>query len=256
MRNILKNKPLIEAIFEAHWALKGQVGDFKVDPHYTILLGRMYDRLVADYPFHEQLPTANIPVEIAGRVVQQRFRAIEEGWPLVQFGPGVCTLNDTSGYDWEKNFRPGIVNLVTKLFEVYPKPDDLQIENLTLRYIDAIDFDYNEENIFDFLETEMKLTVGIQDRMFHKTGVLEKPQVLDLRFAFRSEIPAGSLQLRFFKGNREGQDALIWETVFNSSGEDAAKNIDAIIEWADKAHQITSDCFFEIVDGELLRRFE
>ncbi|WP_129671899.1 TIGR04255 family protein [Candidatus Chloroploca sp. Khr17] len=256
MRKVLKNKPLIEAIFEAHWALKEQIGDFKVDPHYTILLGRMFDRVQDNYPFHEQLATANIPIEIAGRVVQQRFRAKEGGWPLVQFGPGVCTLNDTDSYDWEKSFRPGIADLIQKLFEAYPRPEDLQIENLILRYIDAIIVDFEKENVFDFLRTKMKVNVDIQENVFEKTGITRRPEVLDLRFAFHSQTPAGSLQLRFAKGNREGKDALIWETVFSSSGEDAPKDIKSIIAWADNAHQITSNCFFEIIDGELLRRFE
>ncbi len=256
MRKVLKNKPLIEAIFEIHWALHDQVGDFKIDPHYTILLGRMYDRLRDNYPFHEQLPGAKIPVEIAGKVVQQRFRAAEEGWPLVQFGPGVCTLNDTTGYDWVENFRPGIIHLVTKLFEAYPEPADLNIETLILRYIDAVVFDYEKDDIFEFLRTKMKVNISIEEQVFHKTRVAQKPQVLDLRFAFVSELPAGSLQLRFVRGNQQGQDALIWETVFSSSGESIPKSIETIIDWADRAHQITSDCFFEIIEGELQKRFE
>jgi uncharacterized protein (TIGR04255 family) len=31
---------------------------------------------------------------------------------------------------------------------------------------------------------------------------------------------------------------------------------DAIVDWAEAAHTITSDWFFKIIEGELQRRFE
>ena len=40
-RNPLKNKPLIEAIFESRWELVEPSPEMKVDPHYKIMIGRM-----------------------------------------------------------------------------------------------------------------------------------------------------------------------------------------------------------------------
>nr|QNO45094.1 hypothetical protein DAFKAPGL_00003 [Methanosarcinales archaeon ANME-2c ERB4]QNO46051.1 hypothetical protein FINKGBGL_00001 [Methanosarcinales archaeon ANME-2c ERB4] len=67
-RKPLKHKPLIEAIFEFRWELQEQTPEMKVDPHYKILIDRMYDKISDEYPFHEQLPTATMPDEIAGYV--------------------------------------------------------------------------------------------------------------------------------------------------------------------------------------------
>ena len=100
-RKVLKNKPLVEAIFELRWELEEQVSGAKTDPHYKILIGRMYDRVKDDYPYHEELPTATIPDEIAGYIIQHRFRKDKDMWPLIQVGPGIVTLNDTEGYVWD-----------------------------------------------------------------------------------------------------------------------------------------------------------
>jgi hypothetical protein len=117
-RKILKNKPLVEAIFELRWELQEHEPGMKIDPHYKILIGRIYDRInrvSAEYPFHEPLATATIPDEMVGYVVQHRFRKGENEWPLIQIGPGVITLNDTKGYVWE-DFEERISNVLVRSF--------------------------------------------------------------------------------------------------------------------------------------------
>jgi uncharacterized protein (TIGR04255 family) len=79
----LKNKPLVEAIFEIRWELeKSNLG--LIDPNYKLIIGRIYDKLKAEYPYYEQLPTANIPDGIAEYITQHRFRTAENSWPLIQ----------------------------------------------------------------------------------------------------------------------------------------------------------------------------
>jgi uncharacterized protein (TIGR04255 family) len=69
LRKPLKNKPLIEAIFESRWELVEPSPEMKVDPHYKILIGRLYGKISDEYPSREQsreqLPTATMPDEIA-----------------------------------------------------------------------------------------------------------------------------------------------------------------------------------------------
>src|SRR3990170_3561524 len=146
----LKNKPLVEAILEVRWQLQGALPGPQTDPHYKFLLGRLFDRMLKDYPEHEQLPTANIPDEMVAHVVQHRFRVAANSWPLVQVGPGIFTVNSTADYKWE-DFRLRVLAAIEKLYEAHPKVGDLKITNLILRYIDAVDFDYITINAFDFL---------------------------------------------------------------------------------------------------------
>jgi hypothetical protein len=230
VRKILKNKPLVEAIFELQWELQEPSPGMKLDPHYKILIGRMYDMLRDKYPFHEQLPTATMPDEIAGYVVQHRFRKDKDKWPLIQ---------------------------VDKLFEAYINAEnDLKISRLLLRYIDAVDFDYGKDNIFDFLKEKMKMNIEIYEKLFEETGTSKLPLNFDLRFAFPSVSPKGAMHLRFGRGKRKDIDALVWETTVQSVGNDAPKVKEGIVTWVKAAHDLTDDWFFKIIEGELLKEFE
>lgn len=256
VRKILKNKPLVEAIFELRWELQEQAPGMKIDPHYKILVGRIYDRFRDKYPFHEQLPTATMPDEIAGYVVQHRFRESKDDWPLIQIGPGIITLNDTEGYVWE-DFEKRISHVLNTLFEAYPEAENnLKVNGLLLRYIDALKFDYGRDDIFTFLKEKMKTDIEIHEQLFEDTGVSRLPLGFDLRFSFPSTKPKGATHLRFVQEKRKDTDALIWETQVQSIGDDAPKVKNEITTWVKEAHELTDDWFFKMIEGELLRRFE
>jgi uncharacterized protein (TIGR04255 family) len=250
----LKNKPLIEAIFELRWKLE-ETTPMTGDPYYKIQIGRIYERVKEEYPFHEQLPTANVPDEIVAHIVQHRFRKSKEKWPLMQIGPGILTLNDTDGYDWE-DFEKRISRLVEVFFETYPEPELLAIDGLLLRYINAVEFNYEKDNIFEFLRDKMKISVGVHQELFQETGVTQSPLGLDLRLSFPCAEPEGTIKIRFARGKKKEIDALVWETVVQSVGENAPQGKEGIAEWAEEAHNLTSGWFFKIIQGELLRRFE
>ena len=133
---------------------------------------------------------------------------------------------------------------------------NLKINGLLLRYIDAVDFDYEKENLFKFLEEKLKVSVQIHEKLFKETGVNNSPLNIDLRFTFPSIKPKGAIHLRFVRGKRRNADALIWETMVQSIGDDAPNNKKEIIAWVEEAHALTDDWFFKMIEGELLRRFE
>lgn len=214
---ILQNKPLVEAIFELRWELRDSVPPvpgIKVDPHYKILVGGLFDRLRARYPFHEELPSASIPNEIAGYIVQDRFRRGENQWPLIQSGPGILTLNSTSDYTWS-NFLDQIKQIIDKFIEVYPDPKTLRLQNLVLRYINAMEFNFETDDIFIFLKEKMKLDINLHQDLFENTGVENKPVTFDLSFTFPAKRPQGIAHLRFAHGMRNDSDALVWEIIFH-----------------------------------------
>jgi len=254
-RKILKNKPLIEAIFEIKWELQEQAPGIKIDPHYKVLIGMVYDRVKNEYPFYEPLPTSTMPDEIAGYIIQHRFRKGKDNWPLIQIGPGIITLNDTEGYVWE-DFKERIRNLLDVLYEVYPDPKGLKINGLLLRYIDAVDFDYENENLFKFLAEKLKVNIQIHESLFEETGVGNLPLSIDLKFSFPSTKPKGAVHLRFVRGKRKDISALIWETMVQSTGEDVPNDKEEILTWVESAHSLTDDWFFKMIEGELIKRFE
>jgi len=82
----LVNKPLVEAIFELRWQLKSIEAGLPQDPGFRIALGRFYDRVAADYPIPVDLPTVQVPEDMAAYAVRHQFRAKKDGWPVTQLG--------------------------------------------------------------------------------------------------------------------------------------------------------------------------
>lgn len=253
-RRVLKNKPLIEAILEVRWNLVPKGPGAETDPHYKLLLGRLFDRLQVAYPEYEQLPTASIPDELVGHVVQHRFRVGLAQWPLVQLGPGILTVNSTAEYTWE-DFQQRAVSAVARLFESYPKPAELAVSNVILRFIDAVAFDYQSGNAFAFLREKLKLGLNLPLSLF-EGGVSDSPLDLTWRSAFRCSDPNGVVAIQVSLGQKEGQPAIVWDTSVQSAGNDLPHFPDQFAPWIDAAHVITSDWFFKLIEGDLERRFD
>lgn len=254
MAKDLKNKPLVEAILEIKWGLQGVSPGPQIDPHYKLLLGRLFDRMLKDYPEHEPLPTANIPDEMVGHVVQHRFRVAANSWPLVQVGPGVFTVNSSADYKWS-DFRPRVLSAIEKLYDAHPKIGDMNITNLVLRYIDAVDFNYEANNAFNFLRDQLKLNISLSDNLFADTGVENKPNSLTWQCSFKCERPKGIINVRFATGQKVSTPVLVWETTVQSAEGDLPEMPKNFEGWLDAAHEITDDWFFKMIEGELERRF-
>jgi len=252
----LKNKPLVEAIFELRWELiqPSISGKNMVDPNYKLLPGRIFDKVSKEYPFHEPLPTSEMPDEIAGYIIQHRFRKSSNGWPLIQLGPGIITLNDTSGYDWY-DYRERIHNLLDVFYATHPQASNLKLNGLSLRYIDSIGLDSSQDSIFSFLKNKMKTDVNLNPKLFKSTGVNDMPINIDMSFSFQSVNPPGIIHQRFRKGKKENTEALIWETVINTASDKIPKEMNEIIKWIEDAHSLTDDWFFKTIEGELETRF-
>lgn len=250
---ILKNKPLVEAIFEIRWQLQPVKPG---NPHHHVLVGRFYDKFRAKYPFYEQLDAAAFPDEMAKHVVQYRFRSEGEvPWPLVQVGLGIMTLNDTRGYTWD-GFEPRIEEMLDVLFQCHPHADDLKVSELWLRYLDGMDFDFQNVSVIDFLKKDLKIGIDIDQGLFKNTGMQSLPSGLDLRFSFPSTKPSGTFHSRFVRGKLRDNDALIMETMVQSEAGNVPNRKDGIIAWAQEAHSLAHEWFIRIIKGELRQRFE
>lgn len=254
MTKELINKPLVEAILEVRWRLQGASPAHQTDPHYKLLLGRLFDRMLKDYPEHEQLPAANIPDELVGHVVQHRFRVAANTWPLVQVGPGIFTVNSTDDYTW-LDFRPRALSAIKKLYDAHPKVGDLKITNLILRYIDAVDFDFGVGDSFEFLRDKLKMNISFPPNLFDDTGVENKPSSLTYQSSFKCEKPKGLISIRFATGQKNNAPAVVWETTVESAEDDLSQMPQTFEGWLDEAHEISDNWFFKMIEGELERRF-
>jgi uncharacterized protein (TIGR04255 family) len=249
----LKNKPLVEAILEIRWALQGQA-NMQVDPHYKILLGRLFDRLSSEYKKHQPLPTASIPDEMAGYMVQHQFRVRENDWPLVQVGPGVITLNETSAYTWD-DFKSRANQVVSELYAAYPDRDSLRVNSLMLRYINAIEFDYEKEDLVNFLREKMKVVSALPETLFASEKISRTPIGFNWQAMYPIKDPNGVVQMKYATGKKAEAHALIFELLVQTAGQDVPPMPQGFEVWSEKAHEIIEDWFFKLIEGELERRF-
>ncbi|MFZ1473375.1 MAG: TIGR04255 family protein [Anaerolineae bacterium] len=251
----LTHPPLVEAILEVRWQLQEQAPGVAVDPKYKLLVGRLYDRLNREYPFHEPLPTASMPDEMLGYVVQHRFRTAEDAWPLVQVGPGLVTLNDTQDYTW-KAFEAKSRQLVDALYSAYPDASTaLRVGSLQLRYINAIPFDFEWADVLQFLAEHLKITLAFSPALLTGMPVKAAPKGLNVVFEFSTENPAGALRVRLARGKRQDADALILEMVLISEDADAPATPADFPAWLDAAHNVIHDTFFKMIEGRLEEQF-
>lgn len=251
----LKNPPLIEVIFELRWKLEKSPVGGNYDPHYKILIGRMYDRLSDDYPEHIQLPSSSMPDELAEHVVQNQFRSNETTWPLVQLGPGIITVNTTENYSWN-DFEDRILNVINALFESYPNAEkDLEFSDIVLRYIDAVDFNSQEYDGFEWLKTKMNVIISLDQRLF-KNNIDEMPLGFDFKTSFKTTNPKGSIHFRLATGSINDESKILWETTVKSQGKEVPPKKEDFANWIKEAHSITHDWFINLIEGELKRSFK
>ena len=246
----LPNKPLIEAILELRWQVSPETGD----PHYPLFPGKLHGAVASSYPFHEALPASLVPNAMSHDLVQHRFRSAENSWPLIQVGPGIVTLNDTESYSWS-DFGPRAKSLVKKVFEVYPQPADIKATSLLLRYLDAVDFDYHENDILPFLNDKLKVQVNVPSVLFSQAPVSERPESLNFRVSFPILDPQGVISLHFRTGARNGTPSLMWETSVRSAGVEMPEMPGKFDDWIEAAHRLTDDWFFKLIEGDLEKRF-
>lgn len=251
----LKRKPLVEAILEVRWELQKSDAGPGVDPHYRLLLGRLFDRVMAEFPHHEPLPSSALPDEMLGQVVQHRFRTSPSGWPLVQVGPGVVSLNATDDYSW-RTYRPHAVKLVERLFDAHPKVAELRVEALVLRYVDAFSLGEMNKTVLDFVRDKLKIQYSLPDQLFADTGVDSNPLGFACSATFRTTKPPGVVDLRLALGKKLDEPALVCELTVRSMGKDVPSLPNGFGDWADAAHGLINDWFFKLIDGDLLRSFQ
>jgi len=253
----IKHAPLVEALVELRWAPKSEQGADSLAPDYSLLVGRLYDLLKDEYPYHELTPHAAVPAEMAVQMnmVQHQLRAEKQGWPLVQLGPTIFTVNETEGYDWEGDFRKRAIEAIDFFLKAYQESENPAFTSLLLRYIDAIEFDWEREALLGFLQEDLKTRVGLPCELFNGARVGKSPNGLDLRLSFPCKEPPGMAHLRFATGQSRGKKALIMETMVQSVESDVPELPGGFADWLDAAHKVTSAWFGQLTAGRLHEKF-
>lgn len=255
----LSRKPLAEAIFEYHWALRpGGPGGQPHDPGFRLLVGRFYDQIRAQYPAVVDLPAAQAPDYMLPRTVRHQFRPSREGWPIVQLGPGLITTNATRDYVWP-DFRSRALDAIGHLRTAYPEGfGELEPAGVVLRYINRLD-PVVDQGLLAFLREKLHVSVGIDNVVFPSQEQGDRPVGLNLTIFYPLDQAVGNIGMTIATGQVNGESALIWQFEARSSRDavsHALTPVDDVEEWLDKAHQNIERWFFGLAQGSLLEGYK
>lgn len=247
----LEKKPLVEAIFEFQWELQSELGaPLPVDPAYELVVGLLRSRLKESFPTHVRL-ASGVGMAIP-HMVQHQLRAGEEKWPVVQLGPGVCTINDTAGYSSE-HFISICMSVLGHLREAWKEESfEPKFTHAMLRYIDA-DYLTNTDTL-GFL-SQLGIDVSLRPSLLQSLGGAKALSAFQLNTAFESQSPPGRCVLFLNRGTKDNMDAVVWETQIVSAGDQARAFSDDPETWLNAAHDTAHNVFFSMIEGSLMEKY-
>lgn len=249
--------PLAEAVFEVRWELQvvdQQTGRLR-DPSYPMMYGRVYDRFQKDYPVIEDLPTTQIHPEANPFVVRHRLRKEQNGYPLMQIGPGVATINEAKGYSWS-SFRAAILRLIETVIELFPTTNfPLNFIKCELRYVNGIRFDLTKDHPLKFLHEKLHLNLEPTADLFASGAFEDRPHTVHVNLAYPLKKPLGHLALSANLGQLDGKTAYLMQTIIQSNGEMVPSDSDSFDLWLKEAHDTAGGCFQALCKGALMDKF-
>ena len=262
MADELPSKPLVEAILEIKWAPSGvgvragqQIIPWK-DPYYPLLVGILYESLKKRFPHVEELPAQQIPDELAAGIPKTRFRRSKDGWPLVQTGPGLFSVNFTESYKWERfqTTASEVYSLLASSYRAAGAKGLPPLSSATLRYINAVEVPVEDHQSFirDFLH----VGVSVPDAVSKAKQVTGAPNSVDIRINWPLSSPRGAGSLQISSGTRANVPAVIFNLSASSQGKDAPIGARVVGRWLSQAHELLVETwFFSLIEGELEERF-
>lgn len=253
---ILLYPPLIEAIFELHWELQGdkQTGRLR-DPSYPMMYGRIYERLKKDFPHIEDLPSIQVHPEASPFVVRHRIRKEKMGYPLIQIGPGIATVNCAQGYSWS-SFREHILRLVESISDLFPTTvAPLNFTKCEIRFLNGIRLGTQGENPLAFLADKLHIKMDVDADLFLMNQMSDQPNAVNFMIGYPLRKPNGNLGLSAQLGQMDGKPAYLFQTQVISIGEWVPSDPREFETWVDEAHSASVGCFLSLCKGALMDKF-
>jgi uncharacterized protein (TIGR04255 family) len=238
----LPNAPLVEVIFELRW----KVTDKEELTKCQYLHGDLYASLKDHYKFREALIAPEVPIELYLNAPAHRFRVAQNDYPLVQVGPGLITLNTVdSKYIWE-DYEEQIKNVIKIFLEVYQFNSQQEI-SLSLQYFDFFKFNFESNNVFDFISNNLNITV--KQNFFDNSN---NPNNINLGFHYNTDL--GSLSISVIRGiDIAKSDGIIMQT--NIKSKLIKPDLNLVNDWLGKSHEFCSTLFKDMTKGTLYESF-
>jgi uncharacterized protein (TIGR04255 family) len=261
----LPNAPLVEAWLDIRWQLTPMgLPNMLADPTYAFALGVFYDSIKDKFGYKDELPASKAPEGFLPYILQYRFRPDKDGWPLLQLGPGIATVNYSKSYSW-KDFKTKALYLREKLLNAY-QPDKLHLSGLNLHYRNVYPFEYSSNNFAEFLKDNLNGHITLPAEIPGIHSLKPNPSDTNMTFRYKLTKPEGVGQIQIgtglvnemnSQGNVIGKEIILWELDINSleSQVTSIKSDGDFILWLDEAHEIIHEWFFALVKGKMFDEF-
>lgn len=253
---IYENAPLIEVIAEVRWVLipLRAIPGAQVDPHFGAFT-QEFARAVklGGYIFDEMIIPPNVPLELFAGQPVRRFRRKPGGWPLFQIGPGLLTANIVPPYKGWAIFREVLSEGLSLLFDAYPLASQyLHINRMELRYIDAFVREHGYDPSGDFLASNLGIEVRMPDGIVLDSA---RSSYTNIEIFLQTNRPENSTGiLKFVRGFKNDNDALIGELVIRQEKILENAEIKFIKTWFDEAHEMLGIWFDVMAKDQLKER--
>lgn len=237
----LPNAPLIEVVIELRW----QITQKNELTGIQYLYGDLYNELKDKFPHRESIIPVDIPIEMTLNQPAHRFRAKVGGYPLIQIGAGILTLNTIDDiYEWNSFFKDA-TETIEKFLKVYTLPDKQVVPGIM--YIDFFPFNFEENDVVDYINRNFKVTLS---QSFFEA---DKPPI-DFNMGFAYNIELGQLRVNLQKGIVNKSEGILLQTRIN--GKPLLAKEEKLGKWLNDAHELTSDLFKQLTAGNLYETFK
>lgn len=239
----LPNAPLNEVIFELRWPVRSEE-DLK---NIQYLYGDMYSQLKDSYPHRESVLPWDVPMIMTINQPVHRYRASDNGYPLVQIGPGILTFNtDNSNYK-SIDFIQESSRIVDIFLNNY-KLDSEVLSTPSLAYIDFYPFNFHEGDVNEFIDTYFNLE---HKQHFFKE---KKSHPIDVHLWFYYSINSWNLSVAFRKWvNLKWQEGILVQTKIDGVW---VKTYQEILGWTKESHLICRSIFEKLTEWDLYNSFK
>lgn len=257
----LKLQPLEEVWVTIRWKLD-QVGPnpgLQKDALFPIALGNFAKEVESQFPVRVAKKESDAPLDFLPYIPRFQFRKSINGWPLLQLGPGISTLNYTENYSWGTFLKDSLF-LRKKLTSAY-SDQLLEPESISLKYRSAIKCDYKNTDIFDFLRDKLHYEVKMPPEIPGELAKKDSPLDINYSTVFDIATPKSQAILKIATGykktkNKKGIEKelehIISDIEIVSRGTDAPDYYNEINykKWLTEAHKVAHRWFLSLVDGD------
>ena len=255
----LANAPLVEVIAEIHWELATSPDGQEFDPSWFELVSQLSPVLTELYPSVERLVPegVSVPLELLGRVPLRRFRRAGGGWPLVQLGQGLLTVNAVPPYDGWTAISTFLDQTLQASIEKSNLFANVKPKLLKLQYRDAFTASHGLGTRDVGLIEYFPFSTAIAATALSNVGAVS-PHPTKVEWAAGLPDLGGSVVISASMGtiaqSGRHQDALVLDLVVQGSTRAGGIDRASTMEWFGTAHNAAWGIFKELVPSQVMKK--